>query len=268
MRTNVRQLLCLVWLVTVPKLAMAQDTAQVVRRLTMAGAGYASQLDTYISPEDYGGADVTLLTQSEYVKEGRRWSRMATHQANFWWGSYRSGNGSEISGDYTFSYTWLRQWVSAPLGNGRLSVKAGPAAWARAGFLYNTRNSNNPAQAKLALGCAPAGVAEWTFKAGRRPCLLRCELTVPLLGLMFTPQYGQSYYEIFSRGNYDHNLVVTTPVNSSSASMRLLFGMKWKRLYWTAGLQGDCLQAKVNHLKYHRYNALFLFGVSKQLRLL
>ena len=49
---------------------------------------------------------------------------------------------------------------------------------------------------------------------------------------------------------------------------RLLVGTRWRRLNWQVGFQTDCLQAKVNHLKYHRYNYLLLLGVNKTLRVL
>jgi len=269
-RLQQRFALLLLMLLTAGSRSLAQDADSVltVERATLVGIGYGAQLDSYLSPEDYGGADLSLLSLTERRRPQRRWQRQLTHQAHVWWGSYRSDQGSEISGDYSFSYAWLRQLATLPLGNGRISLKAGPAAAARLGFVYNTRNSNNPAQAKLALACAPTGIAEWDFTAGRLPLRLRGEVVVPLLGLMFSPQYGQSYYEIFSRGNYDHNLVLTTPFNAPSVQARLLVGTRWRRLNWQVGFQTDCLQAKVNHLKYHRYNYLLLLGVSKTLRVL
>lgn len=55
----------------------------------------------------------------------------------------RSGNGGEIAGAYTFSYGVHYNWN---FFDGSLNVKAGAQADVNVGFLYNTRNSNNPAQ--------------------------------------------------------------------------------------------------------------------------
>ena len=89
-----------------------------------------------------------------------------------------------------------------------LSLGIGPMAEAMTGFTYNLRNGNNPAQAHLVLNTGVSGVAEWQFSVFGMPMRSRLQADIPLLGLMFSPAYGQSYYEIFSLGHYDHNICV------------------------------------------------------------
>ena len=105
--------------------------------------------------------------------------------------------------------------------------------------------SNNPAQARLALNIMPTGIATYGFNIKRQHFALRYELNLPLFGIMFSPNYGQSYYEIFNRGDYDHNVVPTTFV--SAPTFR----------------QGNYQQADINHLKQHIYTHRVLLGISR-----
>ena len=90
------------------------------------------------------------------------------------------------------------------------------------------------------------------------------EVGIPLMGFMFSPNYGQSYYEIFNRGNYDHNVVFTHPVNAPSLRQMLAIDATFGRTTLRIGYLGDIRQSKVNDIKAHTYTHAFVLGFTRK----
>ena len=241
----------------------APDTIRnnkIITNAQMIGIGAVNILDTYLSPEKYRGTELRYISHTLRERRDSRWSRLIVHQGNMSYSDNRSGNGGEIAGAYTFSYGVHYNWN---FFDGSLNIKAGAQADVNVGFLYNTRNSNNPAQARLSLTLSPSA-ATYRFRLWQHNYSLRYELSVPLMGLMFSPNYGQSYYEIFSRGNYDHNIVPTTFGSTPSLRQILTFDFSLGRTTLRLGYMGDFQQARVNNLKYHSYSNMLLIGIVRQ----
>ena len=232
----------------------------------MLGVGYTNILDTYLSPEKYRGTDVRFISHTRRENNSARFVHQLLHEGNIAFADNRSGNGGEIAGGYTFGYSLLRKW-QMPVGSCGLRLLAGGTAELSAGFLYNTRGSNNPAQARFALQLKPTVAADFDFrlfKRQKRPFTLHYEASAPLCGLMFSPNYGQSYYEIFSRGNYDHNIVPTTFVSAPNMRHQLMADINvGPHTTVRFGYLGDFQQSKVNNLKSHVYSNHFMIGFVK-----
>lgn len=234
--------------------------SRIIHRTLMVGAGSVNILDTYLSPEKYRGTEFRFVSHTSRPTRCKGFSQILIHQGNMSLSDNRADNNSEIAGTYNFQYAWRYNWDF--LAN-RLHVEAGAGADLLLGFLYNTRNGNNPAQAKAAVNIAPSAAVAYCFTAWKRPFVLRYEASVPLVGVMFSPHFGQSYYEIFNEGNYDHNVVATT--FATTPSLRQMVGIDfslWHTWFRVAYL-ADWQQSDVNSIKYHSYSNMIMIGITR-----
>lgn len=246
-----------------------QDTLEIrqgkiITNSRMLAVGYANVLDTYLTPQEYTGTDMRYISHTTRRAPGSRWSTQLVHEGMFSYTHNRANNADDMNGAYRFAFGMHRHYSF--LGD-RLEVKVGGEAVARAGFLYNTRGGNNPAQAQLDINIAPSVAAAYTLYSKGHPLKFRYELSVPLVGVMFSPNYGQSYYEIFSEGNYDHNIVPTTVVCAPSFRHMLTFDFDLFRTTFRVGYLGDYRGAEVNDLKYHGYSSMFVIGFVKKFQI-
>lgn len=237
----------------------AGDSARAVGGTTrsyLIGLSHTNILDTYISQEKASGPELRYIFNKERRRDSSRVSFTVMHQAFITSSDTRGNDNSMLSAMYNLKFGWHCNW--RPLRG--LRLRAGGVVDATLGGLYNTRNSNNPAQARAAMTLAPAAALVWHFRAGRMPMAIHYEVTSPLIGAAFSPNYGQSYYEIFSQGNYDHNIVCTSPGNALQLFQTLAVDFRLWHTTFTVGYLGDIRQWRANSLKYHQYSHGIVVG--------
>ena len=247
--------LLLLFLILTPLNAVAQESTSA----NIIGVGSSRILDTYINQEKYSGFGLSYLYIKERARTDRRWNSIIEHEIDLSTTKDRSKDNQLMEGNYYLYWGLYRHWQ---ILDDRLVVQAGGLANANLGFLYDTTSSNNPAQGRISLNIMPAGIATYRFPLFGQQFALRYELDVPLVGVMFSPNYGQSYYEIFNRGNYDHNIVPTTFI--SAPSWRQMLSIDWRASEkWSlrVGYLGNYQQAEVNNLKQHIYAHRVMIGI-------
>ena len=236
------------------------DAAPETYTASAIAVGGVNQLDTYLSPEKYRGVEFRFISEVTRVSRKHPLTYMLTHDGAIATTHNRVQNANELSGHYDFAYALMRRWT---LADGKLQINAGGMVNAFLGFCYNTRNqsSNNPAQAYASVDIGPQIMARYTFSLWHKTFHLSYTARLPLIGLGFSPNYGQSYYEIFQRGNNDHNIVfrsVATPQFRQQLALDIPVS---KRVAIRVGYLGDYRQATPNNLKQHSYTHAGEIGV-------
>lgn len=260
MKTRLTLLLCCSLALNAQAQRDTTDCHPTITQSIQLGVGGVSILDTYLTPERFSGTTLTALDIMERERPGSRWTTVMQNQLHVATGSDRAGHDSELEACYNLFWGRYHGWS---LAHGDLKLQAGALANLGIGVIYNTRNNaNNPAQARLSLSVMPSGIATYRLPVLRRRLAVRYEIDLPLAGLMFSPNYGQSYYEIFALGNFDHNIVPTTFVSAPTFRQQLTLHYDLSRKSTLSlGYLGDYQQAQVNHLKQHVRSHSLMVGI-------
>lgn len=243
-----------------------------VKRDWLFGAGYGAIYDSYLSPLDYTGPSASIGMQNE---RKARWNDRVTSLARFdLSGTYAtnpSGNGHFYDGQLDVAFGWVYNWKHRYDRIRCLTLGLGGMADFSGGGTYSTRNGNNPAQGRAAVGVSPVLRARYDFRgvfARLRPWSVQAQLELPLVGVMFSPQYGQSYYELFELGQYDHNVRLTYPGNAPSARLQAALHVPVSlKTDFVVGYRGEALQSHVNGLRRHSWQNGVVIGFTRYLQL-
>ncbi|MBE6276747.1 MAG: DUF3316 domain-containing protein [Bacteroides sp.] len=240
-------------------------TTRQVMRATLYGIGVTNLLDTYLSPMEYTGPELRILRENMRMTKymNGKVSRQSLFQANVSLTENRAGTGSE----FAFLANWnLAYHYQFPI-NEHLKLMAGPNLDLNGGMIYNFRNSNNPVNAKAYANIGASGMAIYHFYIKEHPFVLRYQLNLPLLGIMFSPEYGQPYYEMSLSHNWGKNICFTALHNQPSIRQFLTLDFPIKTTNLRVGYICDIQQAKVNHLKSHTWSHAFMVGLVKHFQL-
>ena len=237
-----------------------------VMRSTLYGVGHTNILDTYLSPMEYTGMELRMLRESmrmTNLMDGKV-SRQSLFQANLSITENPASTGSEIAFLANWNMAWHRQFRI----NERLKLLAGPLLDINGGFIYNARNSNNPMQAKAYVNLGASGMVIYRFSIKDYPLVLRYQMNLPLLGVMFSPEYGQPYYEMTLSHDWGKNICFTSLHNQPALRQFLTLDFPIRSTNLRIGYVCDLQQAKVNELKSHTWSHVFMVGFMKNFYLL
>lgn len=245
---------------------LVQNCVQHVQKEWHFGAGHSNILDTYLSPIEHCGPALSLLHRTERLAH---WGKGKITVQGFYSGNLGllksvADQGKAFDGNLTAAAAWHYNFHTPS----RTRLAIGGMAETELGFTYLTRGGNNPAQGRCGVNIGLSLIGEQPFHVRGKEWNVMAQLDIPLIGARFTPNYGQSYYEIFSLGNYDRNVRLTHPVNAPSARLLTRIYIPISGAKISLGYLGDIRQHKLNHLKRHSWNHYFTIGYVRHFILL
>ena len=249
-----------IWL---PIAAQPLASHRFEERCLSVGAGYTNMFDAYLSPLHYGGAHVGLMSEnfSQTTMTTGRWFAQSLFVLHGDYATPASGSGLTIGGMADYSYTYYYK-ASAKEG---WTLYVGPQAQLRIGGIYNLRNSNNPAQLKLGANLAVSAIAKYAFAWRNVPMNVRLQTDLPMLGVAFGPDYGQSYYEIFYLGQSEGCVHLTSLHNNLSLRANLCYDIQLHACTLRVTLANDLYQWTLGKQHYRMFTHSVMLGCVKDL---
>lgn len=215
--------------------------------------GSANMYDTYLSPLEYKGTSIKGMYEQmrQTTWFDYRFYKQQIIEIEFAKGDNPAKNASE----YYFLANYRLGGHYRLLQTERFRLGVGGLWDVNAGVLYNERNGNNPATARAYTNLNLSAIASYKFKW----FALRWQLDTPFVGMLFSPRYGQSYYEI-SLGNTVDVINFASLHNQRALRNYFTIDVPISKYIIRVGYQGSYYQTKVHNIQTHHYTNSFVIG--------
>lgn len=220
--------------------------------------GNRKNLATYLSPFSYQGSNLAvsgLWTKSLPVNP-EHLSMTFQGRANL--GNLLNPARSAREYDIHGLFIWGMEWKKRLPAN--FIVGAGGTVGAYGGMMYLPRNGNNPVAAQFATGLGISGSAGWHTSFKGLPVLFTDRLDIPLIGGFFSPQYGETYYEIYL-GNHSGLAHFGWPGNRFGIENLLSVTLDFGRTAMQLGYRISYQEEYVNNLITRSFTNSFVIGI-------
>lgn len=232
---------------------------------TLVGMGGYNLMDTYLSPgapeRNYTGVGFSVL--HERMQMTRLADQRISRQQLFRGELARTENGAatatDLAGFATYSLGYHYHFTTTLPD---LQLLAGVMAQGWLGFIYNTRNGNNPASTKADADLRLSAMAFYTLRIKDYPIRLRYQGAIPFAGVCFSPHYNQSYYEIFDLGNHAGVVQFNSFHNKWAYQQLLTADFPVGALTLRVGFLGNYYRTDLNAIQSHVVSRSFVIGLA------
>lgn len=246
-------LLCTSWQ------GMSQDAPNATMTSAWTiGYGHLNLLDEYLSPLVYSGS----ILRGDY--QSMHYLSLKTTHVSLQWSMMSSiGMVHNPAATNSIFYFSLEPGVGIhyhfrPAPN--LKILAGGIWNIFFANKYSFSNGNNPYSADLSTRLNASAIAQYDWHIGRLPVVLHYNVTIPLIGAMFVPQYGESYYEIFTLKQRANIIHLATPANYLAIQNALSADFVFKSWTLRAAFYHDYDKHHANDLHFETMQTSFSIG--------
>ena len=227
------------------------------------GISRVELLDPYLSPLEYSGIGINYehTGQKFFSTENTNLSMEGKIKAS---AAYSTNPQQTAAMMYMgAAYSWGMFYHFRPAS--RLQLLAGGTADIGIGYKYLPRNVNNPVNVDLATNLNIAGKVRYDIPFHRWPVRLNYEIEIPVLGYMFVPQMGASYYEMFELGSFSNAFHLSSLHNKLASYKKLIFDFPFKHSTFRLGVDMAKLKYKANDMVFTQNSFSLQIGLKYDL---
>ncbi len=225
------------------------------------GISTLSFVDPYLSPLTYDGLAIS------YDNEARRF--LSTENTNISTQSLLNLQAgillnTPVSSDMLYlgaNYGW-EMCYHAVIPIKGLKVLVGGLLDIDFGFKNMERNVNNPVNLDISTNLNLSALARYTIPLRHKTLQLQLALQTPVIGYMFVPKAGASYYEMFDLGNLTDAFHFSSLYNKRGLNSTLTVEVPFNRSVWRFGLKMKILRYSANDLVFDKNEFSLLVGTS------
>ena len=157
--------------------------------------GRKSVLATYLSPLKYHGTSYTLSGEWSKAMPFNPRNAIMHFDGKVCFDNLSNPAGTARMIGLNAGFKWGISWRNV-FPNG-VQVTGGGSVDIDGGAYYLLRNGNNPVQAMATAAISARLSASRPFRIGAIDFLIADKVSVPSLSVFFSPEYGETYYEIY-----------------------------------------------------------------------
>jgi len=229
---------------------------------TMVSLGSRYVKNTYLSDVGYDGVGIGVINERMRIINDR-WSRQRTFRIDLASIRNPAGTSSGYAAFIDYSYSLHRRLETSVDG---LRLLVGGTGRYLLGTAYRSQGGNNPAVLHMEGDLGLSAAILYGFDLGRRryPVTVRWQANLPLVGVFFSPHYGQSYYEIFTLGHRAGIVRLGSLHNRFVLRSMLTADVPVGPWTMRIGYEADVYQSHVNGIRTHYFGNSILLGVAKE----
>ena len=158
--------------------------------------GWTSLLDTYLTPIRYHGYNIRLGYERLQAMKRAPERLVMQMDAGVSYDHVKNEVGNNTMHSLMADYKWgmMRRWNVTGIP---LQLYGGGSVQMHGGIIYNSNNSNNPVSVKIHASLNLTGMAAYNVNVLHTPVTLRYQATMPVAEVFFSPEYDESFYEIY-----------------------------------------------------------------------
>lgn len=214
------------------------------------GFSYLDLTDPYLSPLTYTGLGVNYehysaqfftLNNNKLSKEGRL-SGLAGLALNPQYSASMLYAAAKYSWGIYSHLSILQQ----------IQLKIGGNVEADFGYKNLARNINNPVNVDMAVNLNLAAKASYAIPTRGQTIMLYYELETPIIGGMFVPLGGASYFEMFQLGSLSNSIHFSSLHNKLGLTNQFSVAYPFKHCTWQIGIKTSKLKYQANEMLFKR----------------